>query len=73
MPTVGDVTVVHPGAASYVRAAARTTGAAMAVRDAEKTGTYATHGGGGYTFVPMGATRLSPWPWSRGAAWGRRR
>jgi hypothetical protein len=51
---VGDVSIVHPAAASFVAAAATTTGAAARSRDASNRAHYARRGlGGGYELVPV--------------------
>jgi hypothetical protein len=50
---VGDVSVVHPGAERYRRAAAATPGAAAAQRDAEKRARYRQDEWGAYRFTPL--------------------
>jgi len=51
---VGDVSVIHPAAQSYVREACKATGAAAAARDAFKVAKYrASPMGGACEFVPL--------------------
>ena len=50
--TVTDVSVVHPCASTYVRAA-RVAGGAAVVRDAAKQAKYQTADPSGYAFVPL--------------------
>jgi hypothetical protein len=50
---VGDVSVVHPGAALYRRAAAATPGAAAAQRDAEKRAQYRQDEWDAYRSTPL--------------------
>jgi hypothetical protein len=52
--TVTDISVIHPAARTYVRAAAATAGSAAAVRDQQKRARYDRGGDtGGYAFVPL--------------------
>ena len=51
--TVVDISVIHPAAASYVRAAARSAGSAAATRDARKRALYRTADPNGYAFTPL--------------------
>jgi len=51
--TVGDVSVIHPAAQTYARAAARTAGSAAAVRDRQKRARYDQAVNGSYAFVPL--------------------
>jgi hypothetical protein len=50
--TVADVSVIHPAASTYVRAA-RTEGGAAAAREQAKRARYETADPGGYAFVPL--------------------
>jgi hypothetical protein len=50
---VGDVSVIHPGSATYCAAAAKTDGGAAAQRDADKTSQYRRYGAGFYRLVPL--------------------
>jgi Reverse transcriptase (RNA-dependent DNA polymerase) len=51
---VGDVSVIHPAAPSFVRRAATTTGSAARARDGHKRASYALRNlGGGYELVPV--------------------
>jgi hypothetical protein len=50
---VGDVSVVHPGAARYRRAAAASPGAAAARRDSKKRAQYRQDEWGAYRFTPL--------------------
>ena len=50
---IGDVSVIHPAAASYSAAAARSEGAASRIRDAEKRRKYAQAEPAGYPFIPL--------------------
>jgi hypothetical protein len=50
---VGDVSIIHPGAATYRAAAAQTDGSAAARRDVEKTSHYRRYGAGCYHVVPL--------------------
>jgi hypothetical protein len=50
---VGDVSVIHPGSATYCAAAAKTDGGAAARRDADKTSHYRRYGAGCFWFVPL--------------------
>jgi hypothetical protein len=50
---VGDVSVIHPGASSFRRAAANSAGAAAALRDEQKRRQYRLQGSTGYLFVPL--------------------
>ena len=51
--TVGDVSVIHPAADSYVEAAAKTAGSAAKHRDATKRHRYELGDAAGYAFVPL--------------------
>jgi hypothetical protein len=51
--TVADISVVHPAARTYVRAAAATAGSAAALRDRDKKARYERGDTGGYAFVPL--------------------
>ena len=51
--TVGDVSIIHPAARTYARAAAQTAGSAAAVRDHQKRTKYDRGDAGGYAFVPL--------------------
>jgi len=51
--TVADVSVIHPAARTYMRAAAAATGSAAAVRDRQKTARCDREDMGGYAFVPL--------------------
>jgi hypothetical protein len=50
---VGDIYVVHPGAARYRRAAAAFLGAAASRRDSEKRAQYRQDEWGAYRFTPL--------------------
>jgi hypothetical protein len=50
---VGDVSIIHPGAATYRRAAAATAGAAAAIRDQQKRTQYRNYGDTAFRFVPL--------------------
>ena len=51
--TVADVSVIHPAAPTYVRAAAQTAGSAAANRDQSKRDRYQTADPTGYAFTPL--------------------
>ena len=51
--TVADVSIVHPAADTYVRAAANAAGSAAAVRDQAKRARYETDDPHGYAFIPL--------------------
>lgn len=51
--TVADVSVIHPAADTYVRAAARTEGSAAAARDQAKRRSYEMNDPNGYAFTPL--------------------
>jgi hypothetical protein len=51
--TVADVSVTHPGADTYVRAAATTAGSAAKARDAQKFAHYRRAGSAVYRMVPL--------------------
>jgi hypothetical protein len=51
--TVADVSVIHPGADTYVRAAASTAGSAAKTRDAQKYAKYNRAGSAVYRMVPL--------------------
>jgi hypothetical protein len=50
---IGNVSIMHPGAATYRTAAAQTDGGAAARRDVDKTSQYGGYGPGCYHFVPL--------------------
>jgi hypothetical protein len=52
-PTVGDISVMHPGSLNYRRSAAQHPGAAAAQRDATKMAKYRCQEDASYAFVPM--------------------
>jgi hypothetical protein len=58
---VGDVSVVHPGAAPYRRAAAATHGAAAAQRDTEKRAQYEQDEWDAYRFTLLSVEPLGAW------------
>lgn len=51
--TVADVSVIHPGADTFVGAAAVVAGSAAQVRDAQKYAKYNSAGSAVYRFVPL--------------------
>jgi hypothetical protein len=51
--SVGDVSVIHPGSATYCAAAATTGGGAAAQRDADQTSQCRRYRAGCYRFVPL--------------------
>lgn len=51
--TVGDISVVHPAASTYVLGASRTDGSAAAARDRLKRDRYQTADPTGYAFTPI--------------------
>ena len=51
--TVADVSVIHPAADTYVRAAANTAGSAASTRDKQKYAHYRSAGSAVYRMVPL--------------------